>query len=834
MDQNKYIEVRILEPLAEAPTTEYFIKTLSTIHECDSLKVSHSCVQSDNSCTQKDVAHSTNLKSNIRSFPSSKQKLDSLRNTDKPLDIDLLLRCYARNSDMEKSINRVLDDHACKDTDLAPLIELGAVCKICDSLEESSFRDILTKLQLTMRQCSNEKLEQILSNDPTMKLCEHCGVISCAKPRDTSVEPRKSPLMTSYFLNTQMFPDVSSSGGDDAKTYRQVRKINSRNEQETKRVGKYRNGQKNGNRSDKTELRNYVRSSQIKNSKGMVKATTGNQSQVETSSNFQGKDKDKDGATADFGVDCEGKFVSKNKLRKCKTSLRNDQLNSNECNEKVLRDILYEQPESDFPDSIPRDCQSLNNRQCTENKQNQSTNVVNDAAQFANEVTYLARDRVESIERKSKESVSQLDETTRVHSRYSTNRRSFVLHDKQKYNPRLNSELLIRDKSMSSENKIERDRIANVASIDCQNQPIHSRHVESVQNVKQLESLRCLMEDDSLENCIKASGTLAQTNESNTTLVSSSSAENMIREWVKVPQISESTDVRNETYKNVDLKSSAVDSNAEPQTFWENEKSVDCSKILTDGQRDLEDDSAKNQTKSRRRSKQTISSIISGSFKLWNSKDSIKDKGSEKRFRKHLFESFKSIKSTKFKELSENSKSLDSSGNNLSNGVHDIARRIIYDESSLKNLIDNSGKKMEHILSRYQKILETTEKMDWRSFQRFVENLHPGKKNVWRDICKIIDDKVRRITDEDDGTAEICIEITSVPSRKEKRQERGTCSNEIVFEMDITLGDVERYLSRRLPSIEKEQLDTLKRASEVIKVGNDDVCDIGVASNQPE
>ena len=898
MDQNKYIEVRILEPLAEVPTTdtthEYFIKTLSTIHECDSLKVSHSRVQSDNSCAQRNVAHSTNLKSNVTSFPSSKQKLDSLRNADKPLDIDLLLRCYARNSDMERSINKALartDDHACKDADLAPLIELGAVCKICDSLEESSskdslplaFRDIVAKLQLTMRQCSNEKLREILSNDPTMKMCEHCGVISCAKPRNTSVESRKSPLMTSYFLNTQMFPDVSSSGDDDAKTCRQVRTINSRREQETKRVGKYRNVQKNGNRSgnkerldngktcgsreisltvkrennfpqrietmvaerehdnathemrsnaintealgiDETELRNYVKSSRIKNSKGTIQATIENQSQVETNSNFKERDKNKDDATVDFGgnllyfnpVDCKGNFVSKNKLSKGKTSLRNDlKLNPNE---KVLRDILYEQPESDFADSIPPNCQSLNNRQCTGNKQNQSTNVVNDAAQSANEVTYLARDRVESIERKSKESVSQLDETTRVHSRYPTNRRSFVLHNKRKYNPRLNSEFLIRDKSMSPD-EIEGDGTPNVASIDSQNRTKHSRHVEPVQNVKQLESLRCLMEDDSLENCIEASGTLAQTNESNTTLVSSSSAENMIREWVKVPQISEETSVRNETCKNSDSK---------PQTF---------SKMSTDGQRDPEDrgakkSSSKNQTKNHRRSKQTISSIISSSFKLWNSKDSIKDKGSEKRFRKHLFESFKSMKSTKFKELNENSKSLDSSGNNVSNGVENITRRIVYDESSLKHLIDNSGKKMEDILSRYQKILETTERMDWRSFQRFVENLHPDKKNVWRDICKIIDDKVRRITDEDDGTAEIRIEIASVPSREEKTQERGTCSNEIVFEMDITLGDVERYLSGQLPSTEKEQLDTLKRASEVIKVGNDDVCDIGVASNQ--
>ncbi|KOX74506.1 hypothetical protein WN51_00489 [Melipona quadrifasciata] len=831
MDQNKYIEVRILEPLAEVPTTdtthEYFIKTLSTIHECDSLKVSHSRVQSDNST----IPHSASLKSNVRSFPSSRQKL----NSDKPLDIDLLLRCYARNSDMEKSINRVLartddHDHACKD--LAPLIELGAVCKICDSLEVSSskdslpfaslLRDIVAKLQLTMRRWSSKKLEEILSNDPSMKMCEHCGVISCARPRYTSVESRKSPLITSYFLNTQMFPDVSSSGDDDAKTSGQARKINSRKEQETKRVGECRNVQRSGNRlgnkgrldngktygsretsltkvkrennfphrietmvaerehemrsnaingevleMDETELRNCVESSKIKNSKGLVAATTENQSRVETNCNLEEK------------VDCEEKFASNSKLNKCKKmSLRKDQLNSNE---KVLRDVLYEQPESDFADSIPPNCQSLNNRQCTGNKHNQSTDVVNGAAQSGNEVAYLARDCDESIERKSEESISKLDETTRVHIRYPINRRSFVLRDK------LNPEISIDDKSTSSD-KIERNRVPNVASVDSKNRSKHSRRVEPVRNVKQLESLTCLMEDDSLENCVRASSTLARINESNTTLVSSSSAENMIREWVKVPQISEKTSVRNEMCKS--LKSSSVDLN--------------CSEMSTDehnpedrSARKMRESSSKNQTRNHRRSKRAISSIISGGFKLWNSKDSMKDKGSEKRFRKHLFESFKSIKSaksTKFKELSENlSKSLDSS-----NDVRNIARRIIYNESSLKNWMDNGGNKMKDVLSRYRQILESTEKMDWRSFQRFVENLHPDKRNVWRDICKIIDDKVKRITEEDGGTAEMCIEITSVPSRAEKRQERGTCSNEIVFEMDVTLGDVERYLTRRL------------------------------------
>lgn len=955
MDQNKYIEVRIFEPVAETPTFhaahKYSIKTLSTIHECDSLKVTHSYVQNNNSYMQRNVPYSTNLKSNIRSFPSSKQRVDSFRNADRPFDIDLLLRYYACNSDMEKSINKVfgkMNDQVCKDIDhVGPLIELGAIYKICNSLEESSpknslssmsrFRDIIVKLRSLIRRCSNETLGEILSNDPSMKICEHCGVISCTKPANISVESRTSPPNTSYFLSTQMFSDVTSSGDDDPRTYRQIRRINPKKEQRTKRVEKYRSMQKNENRStckeqvdngkiygsrevnltvkrennfhinapqrietmvaerehdntiqetrsvgnaintriletSKTELPDRVKNSQMEKPsaiKKIVKATTRNQLQAETNCNFEEKDKIKNDLTVDFTnnslhgryfnpVDYKEKSVPRNKLNDWQTSDK-DQLNFNECNEKVLRDILYEHPKSRIDDSVSQNYTSLNSRQSTESKQNQPNNVMNDITSSANEVTYLARECPESIEGRKKELVSQLDERTYVHSRQPINRRSFVLHNARNYDPCLNSEFLILDKLMAS-NMIERnsEKSPRISCIDSQKHLKHPKRVDPIRNMKQFRSLTCLIEDDSLENCITASRMLVQANESNTTVVSSSSAENMIREWVKVPQSANC--IQDETYKNSDTsKPSTIVLNVEPRAFWANEKSIYCTETSIDGQRNPEDynakktykSSSKNKTKHHHSDKRTISNIISGSFKLWNSRDSIKDKintskhtdihGSEKRLRKHLFDSFKSLKSIrsmKSKELRGSTKSSGSFGNSLFPNIPpSITRRIIYDESSLKNLIHDDRRyanNTKDILLLYRKVLESTEEMDWQSFQRFVEDLHPNKKNLWRDICKVINSKVKRITDEDDGSAEICIEITSTPF-EEAKHERRKCSNEIVFEMDITLADVERCLSRRqLLSTEKEQLDTLKRASEVIKVRNDDVCDIEVASNQAE
>lgn len=955
MDQNKYIEVRIFEPVAETPTFDaahkYSIKTLSTIHECNSLKVTHSYSQNNNSYVQRNIPYSTNLKSNIRSFPSSKQRVDSFRNADRPFDIDLLLRYYACNSDMEKSINKVfgkMNDHVCKDIDhVGPLIELGAIYKICNSLEESSpknslspmsrFRDIIVKLQSLIRRCSNETLGEILSNDPSMKICEHCGVISCTTPPNISVESRASPPNTSYFLSTQMFSDVTSSGDDDPRSYRQIRRIDPKKEQRTKRVEKYRSMQRNENRStckeqvdngkiygsrevsltvkresnfhinapqrietmvaerehddtiqetrsarnaintriletSKTELHDRVKSSQIEKSsaiKKVVKATTKNRLQAEINSNFEEKDKIKNDITANFTnnslygryfnpVDYKEKSIPRNKPDDWQTSDK-DQLNFNECDEKVLRDILYEHPKSRIDDSVSQNYTSLNSRQSTESKQNQPNNVMNDITSSANEVTYLARECPESIERRKKELVSQLDERTYVRSKQPINRRSFVLHNARNYNPCLNSEFLILDKLMAS-NMIEgnSEKSPTISCIDSQKHLKHPKRVDPIRNMKQFRSLTCLIEDDSLENCITASRTLVQANESNTTVVSSSSAENMIREWVKDPQSTNC--IQDETYKNSDTsKPSTIVLNVEPHAFWANEKSVYCTETSIDGQHNPEDYSAKktykssskNKTKRRHSDKRTISNIISGSFKLWNSRDSIKDKintskhigihGSEKRFGKHLFDSFKSlksIKSMKSKELCGSTKSSGSFGNSLFPNVPpSITRRIIYNESSLRNLIHDDRRysnNMKDILLLYRKVLESTEEMDWQSFQRFVEDLHPNKRNLWRDICKIINSKVKRITDEDDGSAEICIEITSTPF-EEAKHERRKRSNEIVFEMDITLADVERCLSRRqLPSTEKEQLDTFKRASEVIKVRNDDVCDIEVASNQAE
>ncbi|XP_017891471.1 uncharacterized protein LOC108631817 [Ceratina calcarata] len=903
MDQNEYIEVRIFESVGEIPNAEreYSIKTLSTIPECDTSKVSRN-------------KQSSNSKPIIESYTRSKKKPGSPRATSVPLDIDLLLRYYACNSSMEKSINQVLarsNDQVCKDTDQSPLLELGAAYKICNSLKESAsrnsllstfrFHDILNRLQSMVRRCSRETLNEILSNDPTMKICEHCGVISCSKQRGVSVDSRTSPPKTSYFLSTQLFPDIASSGDDksemqykrrlskDAKRRNDLLKDGNAGYQ--KRWDKERRGRgmslsidrdndlrtspqqveimvaERENDSEtqgtcstqgattKEEDRLESQDQQIRNSQtgktiSKGKAKSGASHQPRIVSNCEEGDKAKSDTAANVTSTClrEGYFnsvdykreflgdVSNNKRNEWRTSSR-ERPGVKESGERVVRDVLYENPKSRFDNLIEKICASANDGQAIESKQS-TTDAVRIPS--ADVMSYLASGQFRSMDRGKKDFVSQLDYRSCARSRRDNNR-SFVLHNERDCDPCPNSEFLMCHKLMPSGKVVNSSKMLSKSSLNYAERP---RHVESSSKAQEFKSFTYLMEEDSLENCVKPSSGLEQANESNTTLFSSSSAENMIRKWVKAPRGSKESSVY-ETYKSsYTSKPSAIGLDA--GAFRTNETCGYCmlTNTLINGQSYLQAHSTNqmtgNNTKFDRPS-------IAKDFKAWTSRESIKNKTSvsnskknrdqsKKSFKRQILTSLRSIKSLKLsksKDIEATAKS--PSNSSLSDHVKTIFRRIFYRESSFKDMANSNERfnKTNNVLSLYRKVLEGTERMDWPAFQQFVENLHPDQKKSWREICKSINDEVKRVAGEEDGYTEICIEIASVPSMGYEGR-RGERSNEIVFEMDITLGDVERCLGRQLPYPEKEQLAALERASEFANVRNDDVCDTEVASNQAE
>ncbi|CAL7937441.1 unnamed protein product [Xylocopa violacea] len=793
-----------------------------------------------------------------------------------PLDIDLLLRRYACNSNMAKSIKEVLgkaDDPVSEATMREPLLELGAAHKICTFLKESSskhslfstlrFYDTLTKVDSLIRGYSKETLQEFLSIDPSMKQCKYCGVISCRRSSNVSVKSPRSPPKTSYFLSTKILPDIAKNGDDKLVTRGRVRRNSSKKERVTKRAGNDCDVQENTNSSirkhkddekicfskelslnvdrenksrvnspqkieimaaerendgetretrsnsektleiNETELQSHLRNLQTTEQSHNViindKFKNGVSQQLKIISNSEGNDKAKNYTVANVKnnllydsyfnrLNYTSDFIhyAPNKKLIKQETLSNSPLSVHKSEEKILKDIHYESSQSHLDDIVDQDCASLNDKKTTEpstiNEQNQITNVVEDTTSFLDAPMNSKREKL----------ISEYDYK---HSKDPNSKRNFVLRRNSDCNPYPNSEYLIRHKFMPSNKAIKnRDKSSNILSNNSQNYLEQCKHMEPVKNIQQLSS-PYLMEDDSLENCLKASRTLELPNESNTTVCSSSSAENMIRKWIKLPE---------NNILPIDEKQRSLQVHS--GVFLKNDPS-----------------------------KQAISNAVNGSFKFWNSQESIKHKmdaqgsneiqirGSKKSLRKHLFGCFKNIMSTKSiksKEIDQNAKPPSSSNNNLSGeGVKDISRRIIYRESSLKDAINNNEEydKVNGILLLYRKILEGTEGMDWQSFQRFVECIHPSHKDSWRDICKSINDNAKRMADENGGSTEICIEISSATSGGQ-RHETETRGDEIVFEMDITLGDVERCLGSQRAFSEKEQLHGLKSASEVTKV----------------
>ncbi|XP_076240969.1 uncharacterized protein LOC143183331 [Calliopsis andreniformis] len=942
------IEVTIIDPLMNFPTSDVArsTKTLSTISECDSPTMTNSRAQNNFQGANK---NSRNLESCLKCFPSSKQKGDSFGSSSPPLDIDLLLRYYACNSNMERSINEVLKkaegkcfnypndplNQVCKDRDRSPLIELRALCKIFESLELSSsedsllstirVRDTLTKIQSIIGRYSEKQLEQILAHDSSITICKHCGVISCSNPQSVPIEPQRSLPRTSYFLNTQIFS--SNLSDHSSKMNREMDRMNKK--QAAKRVQKSnnnsltsrrcRNGKKDcgssevnsnfkredkafGNTSRRIEsmiaerenerpkehctmqvateeksseknenkihddvksfpvkLQNYVSDLQmIKLSPS--KAGKIGRARTEEITNRNESTRQRN-INSNFEILAETKnpanFASflKSLRETCKgaAELSNDasrdrpnrsQETYNETTEKVVKDIVYTKSKLQLDDS-KEDIYALSNtRQDIRNKQSQSLYTSNNVAPII-AMTCLAPSRLKSVDAKKKEFVSQFDKRTRVQSRYSNNKHGFVLHASRDGNPQLDLASRMFDELRYIDiNGNKKD--GRMPLGDCHDYTEFWKYIELGKNKKESNSVTCLMEEDSLENCTKAFDSRVQFDRSDTTTFSSSSAENMIREWIKSSHNDD--DACNKACeRSVTLKPLVGKLSVQHQTPATDEKCVYCSESSIYRQCDvpiddiyemrhstLSNDEIKNQSTAEvlEESKhQTSRELSNKAMNVINSQKKIDNLTAKRFFSKQFFKSLKSIKSTK----STKSDASESKANfpNLSGSklvddpFKNVTRRITYNKSSFRAIDsdENSLNKVPSILLLYRKLLEDTKEMDWESFQKFIEDLHPNQKHIWRDICKGIKNEATRVASRGDGITEVCIEISSVPC-KEAKNEEGTCNAEIVFEMDMALGDVERFLNRKLASDEKGQLDTLKRANEVIEDQNDDVCGI--------
>ncbi|KZC08561.1 Protein unc-80 like protein [Dufourea novaeangliae] len=885
MDGNKYVEVTITNPDVEIPLsdTEHVNSTLSTIEEYGK---SHDCSLYSEEKHRGHITNSKGFKSNEECFEATAKRVHSPRNLSEPLDIDLLLRYYACNSSMEKSINKVFEKKGgkydtfttelYKDVDQGPLVELGAVDKVFELLERESsenvlsfvplFRETIFKLQSLISRYNNKQLEHILLCDASIKICKHCGVISCSKSRKESVDCQRSSPRTSYFLNMQTLSS-NISKNKDSKVYRVIEKFSPRKLQSTKRLempcdlqkltgstiyNRHRDNAKNGiltkeNLTLKQENRLTTSSPQQVQ---ITIAERENGIETKKARTLQNVISEKHSERHEKISLIKSNKITSNiekaqKKQPNENDIKTDSVVNKLCNnakpfkqehwndfdqfgdnvlrkeqENVVRSILYEKLKMDKPEFEV--CTPLKNLQDLKNKGSQSLYPPN-IDSIINTMTYLVHGCLDPVDTQQKEFVSQFHDRSWLQSRNYNNNHSFVLHASRDYNPQIDPTLYAYGESRhpdgtSFENKCE--VFENILKRDGQS-----------------SSFTCPIEDDSLEHLSKALSSLVNSDQSDTTTFSSSSAENMIREWMKCPKNHrENSACIDRCEKAISSTPLIIGRDVKLQTPGTNDKCLYCSGTSIDKQRDIQTDDSRKQNHSSLSSSndrarihcpigQIVSNIPGNNFKP---KEKVESFGSKKFSTKQILGSLKSIKAVK--SMKSNNKSSIKfptlSDNNSSNSsVGNITRRINYNESSLRNLIDGEQKHgdVANTLFVYKKILENTEEMDWENFQLFIEKLHPSQKDLWRNICNIINNEAKRLADKGDGVTEVCIEISSVP-RQGTMHEGRTCSNEIVFEMDMTLRDVERFLDRKLASTEKRQLDTLKRASEVIRVRNDDVC----------
>ncbi|XP_076295594.1 uncharacterized protein LOC143216434 [Lasioglossum baleicum] len=913
MNENEDIEVTITNPDMEVSNAEHAHSTLSTIREHNNPVSPQLSFGNDH---PRYIKNSKSLRSDEFYHISDKKEHSS-----EPFDIDLLLRYYACNSSMEKSINKMFetkvdknclhDPHSsqvCKDTDRGPLIELGAVNRVFNLLHRESFenvssltfpfRDTIIKLQSLLSRYNSNELQQILSSDSSMKVCQHCGVISCSKSRSKSVESRQSPPRTSYFLNTQIF----SNDNTDSKAHRTIEKFYNTKKQQ-KRFGKCSDSQKSstckryddnkknskstdstdkpdgkvsGNTAQRVEIMIAERENGVETEKTRIvqsvvseqvseESKTANKKDLQSCINvFQAaeplfvkgekislpkcsdkaseiekiqKEESNKNCMKTIAVAVDPKasqntkpvnlampndvlsFVDNNLLRRKQIRQKSpigSQSSMNKTNEKVLKDIFFEKSKADGSE-IPQ----LKSMQDVMNNCNIDSII--------DTMAYLAGGRFDSTYKKQDEFVVQFNDRSWVQSRNSNNRRCFILHAGRDGDPQLDTAFNMYGESKHPDRTTSKNKFGNAKN--------------TLRSSEQSASLTCVMEDDSLENCTKANLRVDSDHSG-----SSSSAENMIREWMSCSQKEDRSGVNS---RDITVSSSPViiglDVNL--QTPGINDKCVCCTETSIDMQRDPEVKHSNEKRDSFLSSNDRSRTHTSGeNSKVGNSKESVSsdakkkkceqvDSSGTKKFGiKRFLESLKSIKSWRSMKYKQSKSSTSSNKNFLHSSVsRKVARRINYNESSLKSLIDNNRGHGEvaNTLTLYRKILEDTKEMDWDSFRRFIGKLHASQKELWHDICDAIDNEAKRLADKGDGVTEVCIEISSVPGKGTKHAER-SCSNEIVFEMDMTLRDVEGFLDSELASAEKRQLDTLWRASEVIRVRNDDVCNTEVASNQAE
>lgn len=858
-----------------APST----RTLSTISEYDSKRdLCDPLDEKENGDTYRNVR-----RSEIVSSSPTYQKLNH-DNSDRSSSLDKRLipaLCGNRKELRDRADGKISKEDTlskiCGDTSNALFIELGAVCKVLDCITNSDSKissatngrcnEISRTLRRALARRRGKKLEDLLSNDSSLYRCERCGVISCLlRPSLATERVKENRRKTRHdvvpaerdCINNERNNEKAEISISDAENNVQSEIFVSG--AEVNRRIKYKN-KSNGTESLPINERAFVTKHRVESPKRANNVSNErklddkmkNKSHLDNSvlqrlfTDFRNNEEHNSAARNNYSRNYESSMVTK--------------AYADIDREEIVREISYE-PKLQIDDSLAGDwrakgVQKIQGLQRLFERHN-------DVYSAIDTVKYLARGQFATPDKREVDLFSKMQEGRRTRLEDARKGQSSVLYGSRDDYPPRDSGFWLFDESGHLPEIDECHYLPTSLRVD-NNRENHNvaRNSDTRERKKKIaDSWSDCTEKDSLEDC----SVLGRGGESNTTF-SSSSAENMIHEWMGSPD--EKDEINNidgdiprghrlvssrpsldiARHVRAEIARDRISDNAgksmrEPRTHESNFLAQ-----LSPGTR----------RKIRRVIKQMLSLNSAEDLTFYCERCLTSDASSDKKLlhtrstdatfvhSNKLFEVDKGVTNicaddyipTKLSAGEKNSRKQDNSANTRSRDsaasrdfveiphenttapvlddksergkigsagsfASKIARRITYKDEPLRDIAGDEHAEAE-ILPIYREILENSGDMDWDGFRALVEALHPGQRELWRDVCRTIGEKA-------DGGAEVCIEISPVsPEEAPGTGGETACAREIVFELDMTLKDVEDFLNKR-PT--EEHLDTHKNAGE--------------------
>lgn len=749
----------------------------------------------------------------------------------------------------------------------APFIELGAVYKILDFILDSDskvplltnncYNEILQTLQCLLVQ-RHKKLEDLLSTDSSLHRCEHCGVISCMLGSYPTIK-KSNRTKTRHNDEATAERDCVNNDQNNEKSEILINPPNLVNNMESKI-----NNCKANNRAEYKDklnemellptkerafiMKRYIESSNEANNISVTNASI--------NATIKNKLYPNNNTIKKLFTDLE--MEKKNKKYECNSAARNNPGESSNAikayasidGEKVVRKISYE-PKSQIDDFMARDRHSDITQKIQASQQ--LLNQHGDAYPIVDTVKYLARGQFIELNKKENELLSKLQERRYNSPDDARNGQSSILYgSREDYSQRDAGFWLFDESGHLPEIALQEYHYLPMRRIDNNRENVSfsanvSRYSRTVEKAKTDRSN--YMEKDSLENCTL----LEQRRESDATIFSSSSIENLM-----YGSLDRKYEINNTDDEDIPRGRKLVSSR--PSLDIARHVRAQIAKDRHNAKESIGElythDSnilVRLSPKTRRKICRLINTIVSSDKdsiffhkkylmnNVLNSEKLLHSKSADAAFANSNKTDNELINicaddciPTRLSDSSEGKDCLLKRQNNFvsicnqdlnksknsvkiyrhenmtsvsaDNSTKKIRRQIIYKDAFLKN-VGNNGYTAE-ILPIYRKILENSGDMDWENFQEFIEVLHPDEKKLWRDVCRIISEEARR-----SGDTEICIEISPInPEETLKTGEVMTCAREIVFELDMTLKDVENFLNKRFA---EERLNIHKNAEDV-------------------